>query len=163
MNFDSILVYPHLQGTADSIVLIDWQCSSVVSPAIDVGNFLLWCTEKPLRDQHFDDLLHLYHSELSRVITACGSDANALFSYEDLLDQLREFGMNAVSGSPLAVSVLIAVPAEMKQISDLSDSLDSNDVNQKTIAPLTSQNEQKYKSRLLDIINDARRFGYLKE
>lgn len=147
-----------MQGKPDSIVLIDWQCSTVTSPAVDLTNFLLWCTEKSLRDQHFDELLHLYHAELSRVITVCGSNADALFSYDDLLEQMRAFGTNALACAPLAVSMMITRPEEIKSL-DVMDA-DSEDTAEKQLAPLNAATEQRFKDRLGDIITDARRLGY---
>lgn len=154
------MMFKSENGTPASIVLIDWQGPVVASPVSDLVNFIFWCTEKSLRDQHFDDLLHIYHDELTRVINACGSDASALFSFDDLLDQMHEFTINAVATSPAAVSYMITDSKDLKSLAELAE-CDGDDVNSKMLAPLTKETEQRYKLRLLDIINDARRLGYL--
>lgn len=144
----------------NGISLIDWQTASLLSPAVDVGNFLLWCTEKPLRDHHFDQLLHIYHGELTRVITACGSDANALFSYDDLLGQLREFGLNTLGVAPFAVSIMVTKPEAMGKIADIGSDDNSKANN---FAPLNVESTLRYKQVLSDMINDAKRLGYVEK
>lgn len=154
------MMFKTKNGIPDGIVLIDWQGPVVASPVSDLVNFVFWCTEKSLRDKHFDQLLHIYHEELTRVINLCGSDAETLFSYDDFLDQMREFTINAVATSAAAVSYMITDSKDMKSLAELAES-DSKDENSKMLAPLTQETEQLYKLRLLDIINDARRLGYV--
>lgn len=147
----------------EEIVLIDWQAALIASPVNDLATFVWWCTEKQLRDEHFDELLHIYHDEVQRVIRVCGSDAEKLFSFDDLEAQMREYSINAVSMAACAVSYMITDPKDMQNLATLTKAGDEDDVNAKMLAPLTKSTEQRFKERLLDIVNDARRLGYLEK
>lgn len=119
----------------------------------------MWCTTKAVRQEHFDQLLRRYHSELTRVVAACGSDPATLFSYDNLLAQMREFCVHAIIMAPLAVPILVSPPEEIKMFADVSE----KSSEQQTLAPLNASTESLYKERLSDIIADGRRLGFLNE
>lgn len=45
--------------------LLDFQISRYVSPVYDLIHYIFNCTQKELRDQHYEDFLKVYHSSLS--------------------------------------------------------------------------------------------------
>lgn len=46
--------------------LLDFQISRHASPVLDILYYIFCCTEKELRDQHYDSFLKVYHSSLSK-------------------------------------------------------------------------------------------------
>lgn len=52
---------------------------------------LFCCTDKYLRDQHYENLMRIYHKSLCSHLEALGSDSNKLFTYEALQEQLKTF------------------------------------------------------------------------
>lgn len=150
-----------LQDHPSEIMILDWQVSSIQSPAIDLSNFVFASTDKAMRDKHYDVLLRMYHEELSRVVKVCGSDAGALFSFGDLVDQMREFGADTMVYMTLVLPYLLTPSEEMVNISDLVENEDSDDASKKTIAPLKEDTEILYRQRLTDIIVDFRRLGLI--
>lgn len=51
------------------IQLIDWQLSWYASPVIDLVIFMFFSTTKQFRDQHYDELLKIYHASLTDLLT----------------------------------------------------------------------------------------------
>ena len=45
--------------------LLDFQIARYASPVLDVLYYVFCCTTKELRDEHYEDLLKIYHSSLS--------------------------------------------------------------------------------------------------
>lgn len=141
--------------------LFDWQAATVLSPAVDLLHFIFAGTEKATRDKHLDDFLAIYHSELTGVITKCGSNATALFSFDDMMDQLREFGRTALACLQMVVPFLITRPEDMKSLVELD--VNSDDLNARTLATLKADTKQIYRTRLADIIADFRRLGLVRD
>lgn len=145
-------------------MLLDWQTSSVQSPAIDLANFVFASTDRTMRAQHFDALLRLYHDELRGVANVCGSNAAAMFSHGDLMDQMREFSGDTLAHLQCVLPFLVTPPDELNSLSDLMDNVDnaSNaDANKQTIAPLNKETAIVYRERLTDVIADFRRLGLI--
>lgn len=55
-------------GKPIEICFLDWQTVRVASPIIDIIYFVFCCTTKELRDEYYDELLHIYHQSLSSHI-----------------------------------------------------------------------------------------------
>lgn len=56
------------QGKPVEIQLFDWQFSRYASPVTDLIVYLLCCSTKELRDQHYDDFLKIYHDSLTDLL-----------------------------------------------------------------------------------------------
>lgn len=145
-------------------MLLDWQVSSVQSPALDLANFVFASTDRQMRAQHLDALLRLYYDELTHVAKVCGTDAAAVFSYGDLMDQMREFGGDTLAHLQCVLPFLVTPPEETNSLADLMDNMvnaDNADANKRTIAPLNEASEIVYRERLTDVIADFRRLGWV--
>lgn len=143
---------------AESISLIDWQLSRFGSPALDLSYFFMTSTEKPLRDQHMDEFLRIYHSEVVAVISACGSDADALFTFEDLQSELRRFGKYGVASAPMLLSIIVNKPENIAKMDDIAD----DTVENKEFAKFDQESAQNYVTRVTDVIKDAKSYGWIK-
>lgn len=99
----------------DSIKFIDYQISRYVSPVLDLVYFIFASTDKDFRDNHYHDLIRVYHDTLTKLLKRLGEDPEQLFSFEDLQKQLKKFGR---FGLPMA---LMLVPMITTQTQDLPD------------------------------------------
>lgn len=50
------------------VSLIDWQISRYASPVCDIVYYLFCCTDKELRDKHYDSWLKAYHESLTTLL-----------------------------------------------------------------------------------------------
>lgn len=66
------------------VKVIDYQLSRYASPAIDLSFFFYSCTSQELREMHYDELLKVYHNNLSELLKDLGSDPTELFPFEAL-------------------------------------------------------------------------------
>ena len=70
------------------ILMLDFQLARCSSPVLDLSFFIYSCTDKSVRDNHFDDLLRIYHEELSKTIKNLGSDPEKLYSRQLFLQEV---------------------------------------------------------------------------
>lgn len=63
-------------------LLLDFQLARCASPITDLSFFIYSCTDQTLRDKSFDCLMKFYHEEISKTVTALGSDVDKVYSWE---------------------------------------------------------------------------------
>lgn len=138
--------------------MLDWQLSRLGSPVLDLSYFFMSSTAKPLRDKHFDEFLQIYYNNLANTLRACGSDPESLFSFENLQDQLKEFGHFGVTMAPMLLSIIVNDPSNIVQMDDFAENMDEH----KTMAKFDKKSEERYVSRVSDVISDGKSYGWLK-
>lgn len=140
----------------DEMRLIDWQITQWCSPAMDLSHYIFSSTEKELRDEHYDDLLRVYYDSLSELLRRVGSDAEKLFKFSDLQDQLRKFGRYGLIMSPMVIMISMAKPEnipDMDKVADDQQNADNFDGMKKT-------DDLGYKKRMADVIRDFFTYGF---
>lgn len=70
-------------------LLLDFQLARCASPVIDLSFLIYSCTLKSFRDQHFDDILKIYHSELSNAIKSLGSDPEKIYPWDVFMKEVN--------------------------------------------------------------------------
>ena len=63
------------------VLMLDFQLARCASPVLDISFLIYSCTDKNLRDKHFDDLLEIYYKELSKSIQSLGSNPTKIYSW----------------------------------------------------------------------------------
>lgn len=126
-----------------------------MSPADDFVMFLCSTTEKALRDEHYDEFLHIYHDSLSEIVRLCGSDPEKLFRFEDFVGTLSKYGDYGVAEAALTVSLMVAADDEETAAPETQEEGETNHY-----AGLNKHTEQLYKRRLEDVLDDARKYGW---
>lgn len=53
-------------GKPVEVRLLDFQISRYASPVLDILYYIFCCTQKELRDQHYEGFLKVYHASLSK-------------------------------------------------------------------------------------------------
>lgn len=118
------------------------------------------CTDKKLRDQHFDHFIQLYYDNLTQTIRLCGSKPNGLFQLSDLQQQLRQFGKFGLIMAPLLMQVMVSDAKDIAKVDDMANSM-GTDKEMTSFAVLTDASREKYRQRLGDSIDDVKRWGWL--
>lgn len=72
------------------VLLLDFQLARCVSPVLDLSFFIYSCTDQTVRDGHFDDLLKIYHDEVSRTIKVLGSKPEKVYSWEQFSKEVQK-------------------------------------------------------------------------
>lgn len=130
-----------------------------VSPAIDLCNNIFTSTDKALRDKEYLNLLKHYHNSLSRTIRLLGSDPEKLFTFDNLLDEMKKCGTYALLVAPMHIH--IAAVGESEKV-DMNESRDEKDGPHST-KELSVNVEEEYERKLNDVIGDIVDLGYFNE
>lgn len=71
------------------VLMLDFQLARCVSPVLDLCFLIYSCTDKTLRDHHFDDLLKYYHQEVSRTVKVLDSDPEKIYPWSLFMSEVR--------------------------------------------------------------------------
>ncbi|KAK4884224.1 hypothetical protein RN001_000495 [Aquatica leii] len=151
------LLFKYLSnGQPESVCFLDWQISRYGSPVLDLSQFLFTCTDKSLRDQHYEDLIKAYYKSLCNFLQQLGSDPNTLFPEEVLQQHLRKFSVFGLIMAMQVTWLTLNVPKD--DFYDI-DAATTGDID-KVVDNFNKPNTEKYNLRIRDIILDYFKFGY---
>lgn len=124
--------------------------------------YLCSSTEKPLRDRHYANFLHIYHNSLAEIIRRCGSDPDRLFSYEAFIGSLRTYGNFGVLEAPLTVALMVADSDNVADIDQMAAQAGTVAEEEETghFVHLNARTEVAYRKRLEAVLDDAREYGW---
>ncbi|XP_012285036.1 uncharacterized protein LOC105702220 isoform X2 [Orussus abietinus] len=132
------------------VLMLDFQLARCASPVLDISFFIYSCTDKNLRDEHFDDLLEVYHAELTKSITLLGSNPATIYPTSIFLQEVKEqfihgftFALESVTFGVLDETFDLDVIAGDKRI-DIAD-----------VWKLSNIKSQEGRQRLSDVILHA--------
>ncbi|XP_034251924.1 uncharacterized protein LOC117651728 [Thrips palmi] len=129
--------YDQTSGDVTACQLIDFQMSRAGPTALDLASLLLPCTEKAMRDEHWEDLLRGYHAELQSVLRTAGcKDPDAVYSWTHLMDCLKKV---APHGFMIAPVLLHAQFADKEAADELRDALQDLGKEDAPLRPSTSE------------------------
>lgn len=146
------------QGKPVVAKMIDFQLARFASPALDISFFIYACTLQSLREQHYEELIGIYHQSACDLLTALGSNAAEVFPMSGLQAELKEsarFGLG---------TGMEAVPLSMQDEDELSD---MNILECEVAMPISDIwkvdliKSQVKRQRLTDIFKHAIDMGYL--
>lgn len=149
-----------MNGPPSSVRLVDWQISRYGSPALDILYYIFSATDKETRDQHFDNLLHLYYDALSKIVRRLGSDPDKLFTFNDLQNQLKVCGKFAITMPPLLLQVMMADANDVRNLDELCVEMDnSDDKNATLITGINGKTKAEYTRRIKGLLDDILRLN----
>lgn len=134
--------------------LIDWQVARYCTPVLDLLYYIFTSTDQRLREKEYDNLLRVYHSALTKIVKKLGSDPQKLFSYEDLLDQLRKFGKFSMLMSPVLISVMMADAKDISNMDDFSQDMNC-DKQVSLVKGFDAKTQILFDERIQGLLNDV--------
>lgn len=155
INFQFIL-----KGHADEIRFLDWQINFFGSPAVDITFNLFTSTDKVLRDKEYDNLIKLYYNSMSNTVRLLGSDPDELFTYEDLLSELKRCGIYALLLVPLVLQVLLANSSEIPNFDEMCDKAVEGNGQIGLVTGLSGEGQSEFVRRINEIFEDVINLGY---
>lgn len=116
-----------------------------------------------MRDQHYDELIKIYHHNLVNVVRACGCDAEKLLPFGQVQAQLRRYGRFGLLMAPLLLQVIVSDPSNVADMDEMAreiskDEVDGQKVNFTNFNP---ESLAKYRQRLGDVIEDSLRNNWI--
>lgn len=153
----------YLQNVVEDVRFVDWQVVRYMSPAVDLIYHIFTSTDKTLRDAEYMNLLRHYHNSLSQTIRKLGSDSDKLFTFDNLLSEMKKAGNIAFLLAPMILSVVLADPNQITNMDKMSDDMADGKQSQELITGLTDAAQIEYEKRLNDLVVDLVDLGYFKE
>uniref|UniRef100_A0ABD2XMK2 CHK kinase-like domain-containing protein n=1 Tax=Trichogramma kaykai TaxID=54128 RepID=A0ABD2XMK2_9HYME len=139
------------------VLMLDFQLARSASPILDLSFFMYSCTEKTLRDQHFDNWLKMYHDELSRVIALLGSDPQKVYSCATFMNEVQEKFVHGVTYSLESVTFSMLSSDETFDL----DAMKDEKVDIVDVFTLKNIEKSEKRKRLTDVISHAVERGFL--
>ncbi|XP_049802392.1 uncharacterized protein LOC126236834 [Schistocerca nitens] len=83
------MMFKYMNGEVSEVRLVDFQCSSVTSPASDLLYFLYSSASEDVHRHHVEDLLREYHSTLVGLLRRLGLEQQAeAYTFEELKEDM---------------------------------------------------------------------------
>ncbi|KAJ0171988.1 hypothetical protein K1T71_012751 [Dendrolimus kikuchii] len=105
-------LYKYVNERPVDVKLIDFQLTRCATAVLDVTFFIYACTTKPLRDQHYDELLDYYYEVLSTQIREMGSDAEKVYSKTVFLEEIRKYSFFGLAFSFESTPFIVLAPED---------------------------------------------------
>jgi hypothetical protein len=151
------------EGEPNNIRLLDFQLIRYGSLANDVAYFIFTSTNEELRDEHYENLLQIYHKSLCDFITRLGSDGENLFKYNDFKKQMKKFGRYGLLMSVMVVPIIVAQAVDLPDMDKVAKDMAENKgaaIEMMNMDTVSSGTEQAYKKRITGVVRDIIRLGY---
>lgn len=139
---------------------MDWQLSRFGPPVLDLLYFVFTVTDKQFRQQHYQNLLKTYYRSLSQTIQKLGSDAQKLYTFENLQTQLRKFGDYAILFASMIIQVRVAKAAHFSDLDVFAECID-RDQKAHVIGDYDDKTLAEYTIQINDLFTDLDDYGYL--
>lgn len=150
----------HLKGIPEDIRFLDYQIIFYGSPAIDIFYNIFSSTDKELRDKEYNNLIKLYYDALSNMVKLLGSEPEELFTFEDLLSELKRFGVYALLMTPMLLQVSLAHSNEISNMDEMFDKVAEGESKINLVTSLSDEGQSEYCRRLNEVFEDIIQLEY---
>lgn len=99
-----------------------------VSPAVDLTFNIFLSTDKPFRDKEYDNLLRIYYESLSKTVRLLGNNPDELFSFDNLQEELREYGNFVLAVAPIYIQTMLADSSQVNNFDKVGDELAKGEI-----------------------------------
>lgn len=148
--------------TPVDIRLLDWQICRYASPVLDLMYFIFTASTKAFRDQHYEDLLNLYHDTLSDFLRRLGSDPEKLFPRSALDDQLARFGRFGLLMATMLLPIITTKKEDIPDLDGMAEKLENGVDVSSEINNFKSEGTQDiYREKMAGCCRDMVRLGYI--
>ncbi|KAL5275483.1 hypothetical protein ACFFRR_001384 [Megaselia abdita] len=139
--------------------LIDWQLMCFCSPVCDLSYYIFSCTTKSFRNEHYEEILEIYHQELSKLIKLLGSDPEKLFPRSALNDHLKRFGKLGLIMAMILMPIVLSQAENVPDLDELSEQLESGSEVKGHFS--SDDTAERFNKRMRDVIIDMVELGYI--
>uniref|UniRef100_A0A6P7GGL7 Uncharacterized protein LOC114338723 n=1 Tax=Diabrotica virgifera virgifera TaxID=50390 RepID=A0A6P7GGL7_DIAVI len=130
-----------------SLRILDWQISSLSTPAYDVSYFLLANSSKEVFDD-YKTYLKLYHDTLSTQLLNFGCDPEKLFPYSLFEEHLKFWLPFGLYMSLMIIRVMVSESDEAPDLAEISE----NDGDLLNSMNFSLKNKDEYDRRVRNVI-----------
>lgn len=156
------IMFKHQDDIPVDIRLLDWQISRYASPVLDLMYYIFTASTKAFRDQHYDQLLGLYHQSLSDFLRQLGSDPEKLFPRKALDEQLRRFGRFGLLMAVMILPVITTKGEDVPDLEEMAEKMESGiDLSAEFNNFRSKDTEEVYRQKMAGCCRDMVQLGYI--
>lgn len=143
-----------------SVCFVDWQISHYSPPVIDVLYHIFSSTDKPFRDQYYETLLKTYYKSLSDTIRKLGSDPNKMYTYDNLLMQMKKYGDYALLLAPMIILIRVAKAKDVSNLDDYAECLEREE-SADILGTFDDETQNEFSRLANGLVTDLVNYGYV--
>ncbi|KAF5302539.1 hypothetical protein FQR65_LT00911 [Abscondita terminalis] len=136
------------------LCVLDWQLSRIGSPCLDVSTFLWLCTDKNLRNRHYDELLKIYYTNFSWFLKKLGGNPEKSFPLVVFKEHLKHF---SIAGLFLSIWMILT---NITDSHDTPDITGYDSIEQAIDAYSSNVSNETYLTTIENLIHDFIKCGY---
>ncbi|XP_053670918.1 uncharacterized oxidoreductase dhs-27-like [Anopheles nili] len=153
-------MFHYKDGSPDRVVLLDWQITRYVSPAMDLAYFIFCCTDGEFRRRHYDEMINIYYNALATLLEQLGHDPQQEFPRTALIRQLRRYGRFGILMAVFLVPMMCTRNEDLPDMDAAAEKYrDTKEMDANPFSQSTSNNV--YRKRMGAVIRDLVQYGYL--
>ncbi|XP_060534510.1 uncharacterized protein LOC132706930 [Cylas formicarius] len=128
------------------VCFLDWQLSTVGTPAKDLAYFFCVCTPRELL-YNYRKYFKLYYETLSKNLKEFGCDPDQVFSYETLMQQWKKYAKYGLFVGIMVLKVMLSDESEVPELGDMKvgDHLAN-------LFKFGEEKERLYRKRVIDVV-----------
>lgn len=149
------------QNQLKSMCFVDWQLTHYCPPVIDLLYNIFSSTDKPFRDQHYENLLKTYYQSLSDTIRKLGSDPNKLYTWENLQMQMVKYSDYALVMALILIPAKVAKAKDVFNLDEYAEMLDRG-VEADIFGQFDEGTQKEYSRQINGLLTDLVNYGYVK-
>uniref|UniRef100_A0A182NQG5 CHK kinase-like domain-containing protein n=1 Tax=Anopheles dirus TaxID=7168 RepID=A0A182NQG5_9DIPT len=150
-------MFQYKNGAPDKVVLLDWQITRYVSPALDLAYFIFCCTDGEFRRLHYDEMMSIYYSSLATLLEKLGHDPQQVFPRTALVRQMRRFGRFGVLMAVFLVPMMCTRNEDLPDMDEAAEKFRDTNEMDPSFMKLNS-NVNAYRERMSAVIRDTVRY-----
>ncbi|XP_037805479.1 uncharacterized protein LOC119599672 [Lucilia sericata] len=135
--------------------LIDWQIMRYSSPIIDIMYFLMSCTTREFRKQHFQQVLDFYHCAVREHIKKLGSNPENLFARSAFNREFKNKGAIGLIFGMIVLPILTTKSEDVPDLEKLSEKVSAGHSTDAMEAGFVGAKSLLFNERLRGIIMDS--------
>lgn len=94
------------------------------------------------------------------MVTRLGSDAQKLFTFDDLQRELKRFGLFGFLVGPMMQQIICADPKDIPDLDTYSETYDNSEAKANFVNEFGGETQRRYAERVNGIMSDLVDFGY---
>lgn len=119
------------------------------------------CTDKPFRDQHYEELIEWYYDSVRTHLTLLGCDATEIFPYDEFRKHLKLYGKFVLFIVMMALPIICTANEDLPDMSKLMENFTENPNDGSFIDSFKAESNKNFVSRMSDAVRDMVSYGYL--
>ncbi|KAF5302536.1 hypothetical protein FQR65_LT00908 [Abscondita terminalis] len=139
--------------TPTEMCLIDWQLSRFCSPCSDISDLMWICTDKKLRDHHYEEFMEMYYNSFSLFLKELGGCPEKSYSHRVFKEDLRKM---SIGGMFLSIWHVLLNSLRAEDIPNISLHENVQDFVNLFLAAVND----RYLAKMKDVVEDFVKYGY---